>query len=59
MSQREERLPVAAGLLTAEGLDHKLLELAAAFLRGSDLPKTVFAGREMLEPDVKMEDKKS
>ena len=51
VSGQQERLPVAASLMGASGLDYELITLARRFLENSDLPHAVKTGREMLEPD--------
>lgn len=51
VSGQQERLPVAASLMGASGLDYELLTLTRRFLENSDLPRAVETGREMFGPD--------
>ena len=48
VSGQQERLPVAASLMSASGLDYELITFARQFLEESDLPDAVMTGREML-----------
>lgn len=57
VSKRQERLPVAAGLISASGSDAQLLALVRQFLEQSDLPRAVETGREMFGgPDAQVRD---
>ncbi|KAL9065806.1 MAG: hypothetical protein Q9161_007971 [Pseudevernia consocians] len=51
VSGQQERLPVAASLMSASGLDYELITFARQFLEESDLPDAVMTGREMLGPN--------
>lgn len=51
VSGQQERLPIAAGLMCASGLDYELITFARRFLEKSQLPDAVETGREMLGPD--------
>lgn len=50
VSGQQERLPVAASLMSASGLDYELITFARRFLEKRDLPAAVETGREMLGP---------
>ena len=53
VSGQQERHPVAAGLMGASGLDFELITLVHDFLHGTNLPKAVYTGREVLESTPK------
>ena len=51
VSGQQERLPVAASLMGAAGLDYELITFVRKFLEGCDLPVGVSTGRDMFRPD--------
>ena len=51
MSGQQERLPVAASLMGAAGLDYELITFAREFLENCGLPVAVGTGRDMFRPD--------
>ena len=58
VSRQPERLPVAASLMGAAGLDYELITFARKFLENCDLPNAVGTGRDMFRPDGPKREKK-
>ena len=53
VSGQQERLPVAASLMGAAGLDNELITFARKFLMDCGLPVAVTTGREMFPDPAK------
>ncbi|KAK0128233.1 hypothetical protein ONS95_000211 [Cadophora gregata] len=50
VTERQERLPVAAGIVGAPGSDYGILQFVEEFLANSDLQETVITGSEVFAP---------